>query len=185
MQTSNNNQHNHKNQEDIHSSDCHFGCFTADEKAEHLSGGFAKPDREILHTVAKTTSMAVESLKDILSNMENYNCNCEDILKCQTECYKAIYRETKTALDCIDEDSDEVGGMQKMMLWTTTKWDMLKDDSNSHIAQLLIRGTAMGVCEVGKAMNDYKDVSTYSARYLGDKTMHIMSEFVDQLKKLL
>ncbi|MFI3164516.1 MAG: hypothetical protein R3Y65_08785 [Bacillota bacterium] len=185
MQTSNNNNTNHENPQDIHHSDCHFGCFTADEKAEHLSGGFAKPDREILHTVAKTTSMAIESLKDLVSNMEDCTPDCTDVLKCQSDCYKAIYRETKTALEAIDEDADNIGNMQKMMLWSHAKWDMMRDDSNSHIAELLIRGTAMGVCEVGKAMNDYKDVSTYSARYLGDKTMHVMSEFVDQLKKML
>ncbi len=183
MQTSNTTNTHHDDYEKFHHSGCKFGCLTESELRNNLSGGFSKPDREILHVVAKTTSMAIESLKDLLTNCED--CGCEDILKCQSDCYKTIYRETKKALESIDEDTDKTSSIQKMMLWTSTKWDMFKDDSNSNIAQLLIRGTAMGVCEVGKAMNDYKDVSTHAARFIGDKTMHTMSEFVDQLKKLL
>ncbi len=160
----------------------HCGCFSKSEK-ENLSGGFLKPDREILHAVAKTTSMAIESLKDLLSSTEE--CGCEDTLRCQMECYKEIYREARKALEEIDEDVDKIGGMQKMMLWTATKWDMFKDDTNSHIAEMLIRGTAMGVCEVGKALNDFKDISSVASITIADKTMHLMSEFVDQLKKLL
>lgn len=145
--------------------------------------GFSKPDREILHAVAKTTAMASESLKDLLASVDD--CGCEDVLKHQLDCYFTIYKVAKDALESIDEDGDKVGGMQKMMLWTSTKWDMMMDDSHSKIAQLLIRGTAMGVCEVGKVMNDYKSVSTKACICLGDTTMHCMSEFVDQLKTLL
>ncbi len=160
----------------------HCECFSKSEQ-ESLEGGFLKPDREILHAVAKTTSMAIESLKDLLSSTEE--CGCEETLQCQIDCYKEIYRKARKALEEIDEDVDRIGGMQKMMLWTTTKWDMFKDDTNSHIAEMLIRGTAMGVCEVGKTLNDFKDISSTASITIADKTMHVMSEFVDQLKKLL
>ena len=42
----------------------------------------------------------------------------------------------------------EVGVMQKAMMWTSIKMKTATDDSCSHIADMMLKGTIMGITEL-------------------------------------
>lgn len=160
-------------------------CVSKEHLSEISRSGFIKADRELLHEIAKTTEMASLSIKDMLSSCDECACCCEDVLKCQLESYENIYRTAKSALEEIGEEVDKTNGMQKMMLWTQIKIDMMMDDSNSKMAQMMIEGTAMGICEVAKALNNYRDISSKSATAIAQTTLDAMETFEKQLRKFL
>ena len=115
-------------------------------------------NEELLNFVYQNSQMGVDTLKQLLEISKDENFN--KYLKGQGRGYLELHKKAKEFLN--ENGTDEKG---LSMLEKT-----IKDKSASHIAEMLITGSTMGINEAIKKINEYEG----SAK----------KEYVDLMKRL-
>ena len=74
--------------------------------------------------------------------------------------------------------------MAKTMSWTGIQMNTIKDKSNSHIADMLIQGTTMGIIEGRKLLNNNPNADAEIVQIL-DNFVKMQENNVEKLKTFL
>ncbi|MFI3229900.1 MAG: hypothetical protein R3Y23_07085 [Bacillota bacterium] len=85
------------------------------------------------------------------------------------------------ALEC-GVDLSPTSNFDKAMLWTGIFFDTLTDNTNSHIAELMTKGTHMGVISLLKLINQLGDSANTA---YGDKLLKIYDNNLLELRAFL
>ena len=96
--------------------------------------------------------------------------NFKDDLMFQYNKYNDILNKVKSKLQDYDDLPKELPTMQKTMGWMSIQANTLTDKSNSNMAEMLMKGTNMGIIEGVKMLNRNPELE-------GD-VKGILSEFV-------
>lgn len=92
-----------------------------------------------------------------ISQIKNYakDDNLKKALKTQMIEYGRIYSSANTMLKNRNEDIQRVNPIVRKMTKRVTKRHMERDDSDSHIAQMMINGNTKGVTKIVDRMRQY------------------------------
>ena len=71
------------------------------------------------------------------------------------------------------------------MMWSGIKMNTVVDKSSQHIAQLMVRGTAMGVTSLRTTQTDSEGYADGEIKKLLDELIAREEEFEENLKKFL
>ena len=75
--------------------------------------------------------------------------------------------------------------MQKTVMKASVKMNVMADDSRSHIAEMMIKGTVNGITELTELLNgNGKDLSD-EVRAFAEELKELEESYEDRLKKLL
>ena len=99
-----------------------------------------KKSEEILAEIYRNCQLALESISDILPEIEDEGIKAE-ILRQHEEYEKICGRAACLARDKALE-LKEPNPMKKAMMWGSIKMNTLTDNSRAHIAEMMIQGTA-------------------------------------------
>ena len=106
-----------------------------------------------LNEINKGCLMGIESLEIILKKIEEPTF--KELLEKQINEYQDIsIRTDELYREYTNKDIDKTTTMEKAMLWTGIEKDTLLYTSITNIADLLIRGTNMGIVEGRKILNN-------------------------------
>ena len=108
----------------------------------------------------------------------------KDDLLFQYDKYNEILNRVNSELKNYDDFPKELPPMQKTMGYIDIQMSTLTDKSNSHIAEMLIKGTNMGIIEGVKLKNHNPDVEPTISNILED-FIRFQENNVEQLKKYL
>ena len=130
---------------------------------------------DVLDELNKGCSMGVDALDIIIPKVEEHDF--KELLENQLEEYKDLssrigdlYREFTSS------DLHETSPMEKAMTWYGIQKDTILDNSIAKLADLLVKGTNMGIIEGRRILNHKKM----------DKKVHkICSEYVKVQEKYL
>ena len=143
----------------------------------------AKKCEEALAEIYRNCQLALQSIRNILPETEDAALRAE--IEAQHEEYERV-----SGLACRHArdkgiELKEPGVMKKMMMWGSIKMNAMKDDTRSHIAEMMIQGTVMGITALRATLSDVeKDCDEEIAALLKDL---IKSEeiFEERLKVFL
>jgi len=146
---------------------------------------FMKDDYKLIEDIYKDASMGVytmnkllDSLKDKDNKIKNY---AEEILKKYEEFVVRANDELKeNNLPPIEE-----GFITKMMSAMGISKEVKSDNSDSAIADLLIKGISMGSIEMEKKISLYKDSVEKEYLKLAKDFLKFQEKTIDELKKYL
>ena len=135
-----------------------------------------------LDELNKGCSMGIDALNVILSKVDDNKF--KDLLEKQKLEYKDLSdRISDLYKKYSDSEIDKTNIMEKAMTWYGVEKDTITDSSISNLADLLIRGTNMGIIEGKKLLNN---------KTMDKKVHKICSEYVkmqelylDKLKEYL
>lgn len=139
-------------------------------------------DRRMLLDIFKNLDMATWSI-DIIDDEINDDDFLE-LVKSEKKAYEEIKLETMKLADKQDIDLKNINMMAKMGSFTSIKFSTFFDNSNSNIANRLIQGTAMGIIQIRKAQNSYKNISP-EIKELAEKLYSVENKFFKNLQKFL
>ena len=105
----------------------------------------------------------------------------EDILKG----YERYTKDTKKRLSKLKQDGIEEGMMAKMGAKMGIKKEVIHDNSDSNIADLLIRGISMGSIDMEKKIERYQDNVEKDNLKLAKDFYQFQQENIEALKKFL
>ena len=113
---------------------------------------YLKKDEEILAEIYRNAQLAIQSIVDILPEVENEEIRAEILREHE------IYEDVSARASMLARDKGielkEPNPFKKAMMWGSIKMSTLTDNSRSHIADMMIRGTVMGITALKSSEND-------------------------------
>lgn len=137
---------------------------------------------EILDYIYKNATMGYESTMTLLKTLEDKENKIKDVVQDIISSYKDFIKQSELLLCKINADGKKYNFMATMSADMNIKRKMNKDNSDSAVAQMLIKGLTMGQNNMAKAFDSIntKDVDKKVLNLLDD-----MKEFqINAIKKL-
>ena len=110
---------------------------------------------ELLNYIYQNSQMGIETINKTLPIIKS------DLLKNQMELqlykYKDINQSAKTILNKYGSDEKGIGFLQKITTYIMIDFQTIIDKSSSHIAEMFITGSNMGIIQCIKKLNRYPD----------------------------
>lgn len=139
-------------------------------------------NRELLNAIYKNARMATLAIDSIHDKFENKKLL--SLIKKQNKKYEDITHRCEKIAQENNILLNDVGGMQKMMSTSTINVKTYIDNSTCHIAEMMIKGTNMGIIDVVKKTGEFKTASQEVLKLAHD-LQSAEEEFVDSLKTFL
>lgn len=136
----------------------------------------------ILNTINKGLKMGMDSISTISEKVGDNNF--KDDLIYQYNKYNDILNRVNAELQNFNDLPSELPPMQKAMGYMEIQMETINDKSNSHIAEMLIKGTNMGIIEGVKLKNQNPDANETTQKILDD-FIQFQENTVEKLKKYL
>ncbi len=102
-----------------------------------------KKSEEILAEIYRNAQLALQSIVDILPEVEAEDLK-EEIMR-EHEVYEDISARASMLARDRGLELKEPNVMKKAMMWGSIKMNTLTDNTRSHIAEMMIQGTVMGI----------------------------------------
>ena len=136
----------------------------------------------VLNEINKGIKMGMDSISTISEKVGDNNF--KDDLLFQYDKYNEILNRVNSELKNYNVFPRELPPMQKTMGYIDIQLSTLNDKSNSHIAEMLIKGTNMGIIEGVKLLNQNPDLDT-NVKDILNEFIKFQENNVEQLKKYL
>ena len=136
----------------------------------------------ILNELNKGIKMGMDSISSIAEKVTDNQL--KDDLQSEYNQYNEILNDVNTELSKYEEFPKELNPAQKMMGWFDIQISTLTDDSDSKIAEMLIKGTNMGIIEGVKLLNNNPE-TTDTIKNILTNFIQFQENNVERLKKYL
>lgn len=142
-----------------------------------------KENINALDEINKGASMGVDAIGFIIDKVEDNKF--KKVLENQGEEYKKIENKINKIYSKYNSEDKphETNAMEKIMTWYGVEMKTFNDKSNSKIAELLLKGTNMGIIEGRKIYNN-KEISEEVLKIV-DEYIKMQEKYVEVLKKHL
>ena len=138
--------------------------------------------QKLLQTIVENGRMGEYACDQLLSRTENMEMRKE--LMQEKQDYAAAARNAEAMLCNLGTHPAPKGPMARMGLWMGMQLNTAMDQSNSHIADIVIQGATMGVVELTKARNSYTDADA-EAQGIASNLITKQQEAIERLKTFL
>lgn len=142
-----------------------------------------KKSEEILAEIYRNCQLALESISDILPEIEDEGIKAE-ILRQHEEYEKICGRAACLARDKALE-LKEPNPMKKAMMWGSIKMNTLTDNSRAHIAEMMIQGTVMGITSLKTSLSEKPEDDDEEITKLLKELIALEEGFEKKLKSYL
>lgn len=136
----------------------------------------------ILNEINKGIKMGMDSISSIAEKVTDDQL--KDDLQSEYNQYNTILNDVNAELGKYEEFPKELNPAQKMMGWFDIQMSTLTNDSDSKIAEMLIKGTNMGIIEGVKLLNNNPE-TTPEIKNILTNFIQFQENNVERLKKYL
>ncbi len=112
---------------------------------------------ELLNYVYQNSQMGMDTIGQLLETSKDVNFNSQ--LESQREEYMRINTESKNLLNQDGQSEKGIGAMNKVKTYLTIGAQTMTDKSTSHVAEMLITGSTMGVIDSIKKTKEYTNAA--------------------------
>lgn len=110
---------------------------------------------ELLNYIFQNSQMGVDTIKQLLDIVEDLEFKCQ--LQSQYDEYKEINETAKNLLNTNGYDEKGISAFEKIKTYLMINMQTLTDKSTSHVAEMMIIGSTMGVIDAIKNIKKYRD----------------------------
>ncbi len=139
-------------------------------------------NQKLLNITYQTADMGVFAIDQIYNAIEDENLTIL-ILK-QKDKYAEIIGKCEKLADEFVVDIDKLNPMLKASSWASIKMKSMMNNETSHLCEMLIQGTTMGITSVLQEMGKLHDCDDKINAVASD-LQRAMEEFIDSLKTML
>lgn len=140
-------------------------------------------NEQVLNSLYKNAHIAMQSISDLLPETNDKKM-CEE-LKRQYDGYDKIIGEISTHMKDKGMTPKDITPIKKMMLKTSVKMNAAFKNDRSHIAEMMIKGTIMGVTEIYRDLKEYKKSLSPETVELAQKLVNAEEGYEKKLKEYL
>ncbi len=140
-------------------------------------------DAQLLNFIYQNSQMGVNSLKEILPMVKEGTF--KDGLNAQLKEYQQIHQEAGKGLNSAGYDEKGINAMEKIMTYLMIDIKMMVDSSSSHVAQMLIQGSNMGIIDAQKKIHEFEGEADREVIKLMKHLQEFEEKNVERLKEYL
>ena len=140
-------------------------------------------DAEMLNFIYQNSQMGVETLNQLIPMIDNEAFKKR--IEAQLKEYEQIHEEAKKLLNRHGYDEKGIGALEKIMAYLMIDMKTLMDKSSSHIAEMLIQGSNMGIIDAVKRINQYEKEAEKEVTALMKRLLKLEENNVERLKEAL
>jgi len=140
---------------------------------------------ELLILIHDNTKMGLTSTKKLLTLIKNKENKIKFILEEQLQRYEAFYKKVKSLLKKEKLNVKHSSLLKDLTASTAMSHEVKKDNSDSKIADILIRGFSMGNINMEVKIKDYKKEANKDVLKLANDVLEFGENQVKLLKNYL
>lgn len=140
---------------------------------------------ELLNFIYQNSQMGVNTINQLINIVEDDQEDFIKHLENYLNGYRDIHTKAKELLNKNGYDEKGIGQLAKTRTYLMINMQTLTDKSPSHIAEMLIVGSNMGIIDAVKNIKKYKDVAEKDIVELMERLFKFEEDNVQQLKKFL
>ncbi|MBO5045717.1 MAG: hypothetical protein J6C93_02490 [Clostridia bacterium] len=143
-----------------------------------------KKSEEILAEIHRNSQLALQSISNILPETEDQDLR-EELLR-EHEEYEKICG--KAALLAKDKNIElkNPNPLKKAMMWSSIKMNTMTDNSRSHIAEMMVQGTVMGITALKSSLGEMSDTQEdKEIRALAEEFLAMEESFEEKWKSFI
>ena len=142
-----------------------------------------KKTEEALAEIYRNAQLALVSISDILPAVEDETIKNE--LHSQHEEYERFSAKAAVLARDMGLELKEPNPMKKAMMWGSIKMNTLTDNSRSHIAEMMVQGTVMGITALRATAGDVPADGNQEIISLLNEMIHKEEQFEKMWKNYL
>lgn len=136
----------------------------------------------LLNFVYQNAQMGVDSIRQLMGIVENKEL--KEHLKTQFQGYEEFQNTARQMLEENGFDEKEISAFSKIGTYLMINMQLLTDKSATHIAEMMIQGSNMGVIDAIKNLNECEDAEQ-DIRNLMEKLQKFEEHNIEKLKEFL
>lgn len=140
---------------------------------------------EIYKHIYQDSEMAINSIKELKKDLEDKDNKIKGLLDEIIKKFIKYENESKKVLKKCDSVPEEEGLLAKMMANMGIKKEVMSDNSDSHMAEVMIQGISMGSINMEKKLDNYKEKLDSSDYKYARKFLIFEKESIEKLKEYL
>ena len=138
---------------------------------------------DAINEVYRNANVALLAISNVLPEITDVELK-KEILE-EYEGYEKILGEISKYMTEKGYEAKEVGTMKKFMMKSGIKMNTVIDDSESNIAQIMIKGTVMGVTELCELINNGENITDKKIIEYAERLKSLEETYEERLKKFL
>lgn len=150
-------------------------------KVDKLSD-FQKQDKQLLSEIYRNTQIGAESMNALIS--ETADPALKTTFSDQLCGYQQLSKRAHDMLEQCGGKAEETSKMKSLGIHTGIKLNALMDKTSSHLAEMAIEGSNMGIVGTTKQMSQFSGASQ-NVRQLGNEVVSFEQHNIEVLKKYL
>ncbi len=138
---------------------------------------------ELLNFIYQNSQMGVDTITQLMDITTDDVS--KDRLHTQLKEYRAIHDKAAQMLEANGFNEEGLSAFEKIRTYLMINFQTLSDDSVSHIAEMLIVGSSMGVIDAIRNIRKYKDTAEKDILELMEHLKTFEEKNVERFKKYL
>ncbi len=144
-----------------------------------------KENNEVLIHIYKDCDMSVSVLSKLLKDLKEKDNKIKDSVEDVLKEYQSFKDQTKELLDKDGVKPEKENFVTKIMGNMGVSKEVKEDNSDSSIADMLVKGISMGSIDMEKKLSQYKDYLDDNLKEFVESFLKFQESAIDKLKKYL
>ncbi len=140
---------------------------------------------EILEYIYQNAKMGVNSLTNLINMINGKDNKIKKIVEGELKGYENFVKESEKLLKKYKVEPKEKSIMANIFSFASMKLDLLNDNSDARIADMLTKGFTMGVVDITKRIDNFKDDADSKIINLAKDLKKFSEENIELLKPYL
>lgn len=140
---------------------------------------------ELIKHIYKDSEMASYTVEVLLKDLEDKDNKIKKTAQELLNCYQEFLAKSKKILKKEKQELPNSGIMSKMGAKMGINKEVNNDNSDSSIADMLIKGISTGIIDTKKKIKDYKDIADKKELKLANDFLKFQEKYHEELNKYL
>jgi len=137
---------------------------------------------EFLNYIYQNSEMGKSTISELISIVEDELLKKN--LELQLKEYTEIFDISSNKIEQAKEKSKGISSLTKLTSYIMINIKTLTNKTPSHISQMLIQGSTMGIIDVTKRLKEYKDADQ-NIKDIANRLLKFEQQNVEEMKKFL
>lgn len=142
-------------------------------------------NKELLVLINENTKMGLASTKELLKLIKEKDNKIKKVLEDELKKYEDLYKKCKSIMKKYKVKSEKSGLLKNLTATLAMRMEVNKDNSDSKLASILIRGFTMGNVDIEAKIKTYKkevskDILSLAREVLefGENKIKLLKDFL-------
>lgn len=142
-------------------------------------------NKELLVLINENTKMGLASTKELLKLIKEKDNKIKKVLEDELKKYEDLYKKCKSLMKKYKVKSEKSGLLKNLTATLAMRMEVNKDNSDSKLANILIRGFTMGNVDIEAKIKSYKKEASKDILSLAREILEFGENEIKLLKDFL